>query len=317
MRKALIVGINEYPGCPLKGCENDASRITALLEKHYDGAPNFECHTYLSGKESITRDFLRKSLQRLFADPADAALFFFAGHGSEKRGGILVTVDYTEHDEGIPMEEVLALAKDATATAHIKEIFIVLDCCHSGYAGGTWIEPNINIVPKNVSILTASSSKQTAAEKGGAGVFTSLVCDALEGGAADVLGNVTAARVYACLDQTLGAWDQRPHFKANLSKLEILRRCEPAVALETLRKIVKIFHKPESVLDLSPAYEPTEEPHDEEKEATFATLQKYRAARLLVPIDEEHLYYAAMNKKGCRLTPLGRFYWNLVDRNKI
>jgi len=315
MRKALVIGIDEYPKCPLKGCENDAARISGLLRKHFDDAPNFECYTHLSIKEKITRDFLRKSLQKLLADPADAALFYFAGHGSDKRGGILVTVDYTDHDEGIPMEEVLALAKDATA--HIKEIFIVLDCCHSGYAGGTWIEPNINIVPKGVSILTASSSTQAAAERAGAGVFTSLVCDALEGGAADVLGNVTAARVYAYLDQTLGAWDQRPHFKANLSKLEILRRCEPAVALETRRKIVKIFPKPESVLDLSPAYEPTEEPHDEEKEATFATLQKYRAARLLVPIDEEHLYYAAINKKACRLTPLGRFYWNLVSRNKI
>ena len=252
MRKALIIGINEYPKCPLKGCEDDASRISGLLRNHFDGAPNFECHTYLSGKEKTTRDFVRKSLQKLFADPADTALFYFAGYGSDKRGGILVTVDYTDHDEGIPMEEVLALAKDATA--HIKEIFIVLDCCHSGYAGGTWIEPNINIVPKGVSILTASSATQAAAERAGAGVFTSLVCDALEGGAADVLGNVTAARVYAYLDQTLGAWDQRPHFKANLSKLEILRRCEPAVALETLRKIVKIFPAADYDLPLSPAF---------------------------------------------------------------
>jgi len=315
MRKALIVGINEYPDCPLKGCENDALRISALLKKHHDGVPNFECHTYLSTKETITRDFLRASLEKLFADPADAALFYFAGHGTDTRDGVLVTVDFKKHDEGIPMEEVLRLAKGACD--RIKEIFIVLDCCHSGYAGGTWIAPAINVLPQGVSILTASSATQTAAEKGGEGVFTSLVCDALEGGAADVLGNVTAARVYAYLDQTLGAWDQRPHFKANLLKLEILRRCEPAVALDTLRKIVKIFPKPEFVLDLSPAYEPTEEPYNEEKEATFGTLQKYRAARLLVPIDEEHLYYAAINKKACRLTPLGRFYWNLVNRNKI
>ena len=317
MRKALIIGINEYPVCPLQGCENDAVRISGLLQNHFDGGPNFECHTYLSSKENITRDFLRKSLNKLFADPADAALFYFAGHGLDKRGGILVTVDYTDHDEGIPMEEVLALAKDATATKRIKEIFVVLDCCHSGYAGGTWIEPNINIVPNGVSILTASSSTQTAAEKAGAGVFTSLVCDAMEGGAADVLGNVTAARIYAYLDQTLGAWDQRPHFKANLSKLEVLRLCEPSVALGTLRQIVKIFPKPQELLPLSPAYEPTAEPKDEALEAIFATLQKYRAARLLVPVGEEHLYYAAMNSKACKLTPLGRFYWTLVDRQKI
>ncbi len=100
-------------------------------------------------------------------------------------------------------------------------------------------------------------------------------------------------------------------------RLETLRRCEPAVALDTLRKIVTIFPKPDERLNLSPDYEPTAEPRDEAKEAIFATLQKYRAARLLVPIGEEHLYYAAMNYKACELTPLGRFYWNLAERGKI
>jgi hypothetical protein len=318
MRKALVVGINDYPGCSLKGCEGDASRISKLLAEHYDEKPNFTCMTYLSSKETITRDFLRGSLRKLFADQADAALFYFAGHGAAtKGGGILVTVDYSKHDEGVPMEEVIALARDAGE--RIKEIFIVLDCCHSGYAGSSWIAPNIDIVPKGVSILTASSSTQVAVEdkKSDAGVFTTLVCDALEGGAADVLGNVTAARIYSYLDQTLGAWDQRPHFKANLSKLEALRLCEPAVALDTLRQIIKIFPAPDYVLPLSPAYEPTAHPKDEDKERVFSTLQKYRAARLLVPIGEEHLYYAAINSKACQLTPLGRFYWNLADRRKI
>src|SRR5437667_6731291 len=110
MRRALIVGVNDYPGCPLKGCENDASRITKLLERHHNGTPNFECRCWLSSKEKITRKFLRRALQELFADPADAALFYFAGHGVATRGGVLVTVDYSEGDEGIPMEDVVALA---------------------------------------------------------------------------------------------------------------------------------------------------------------------------------------------------------------
>jgi len=316
MRKALVVGVNDYPRCPLKGCEPDALRIHQLLSVHHDGKPNFATRLHLSSKEKITRDFLREGLGELFADPADAALFFFAGHGvATKRGGVLVTVDYTTNDEGIPMEEVLLLAREGAK--HIKEIFIVLDCCHSGFAGGSWISPDVDFVPKGVSILTASSSTQTAAEKAGAGVFTSLVCEALEGGAADVLGNVTAARIYAYLDQTLGAWEQRPHFKANLSKLEVLRSCEPSVAIETLRHLINIFPSPDHVLDLSPSYEPTSPPSDEPKEQIFATLQKYRAARLLIPIGEEHLYYAAMNSKACELTPLGRFYWNLVKLRKI
>jgi hypothetical protein len=316
MRKALVVGVNDYPSCPLSGCENDASRITALLKNHQDNKPNFACKTYLSSTTQITRQFLREAIQELFADPADTALFYFSGHGVHTgRGAVLVTVDFSANDEGVPMDEIVRLASEAGE--RIREFFIVIDCCHSGYAGGTWLAPNLDILPKGVSILTASSATQAALEKGGAGVFTSLVCDALEGGAADVLGNVTAARIYAYLDQTLGAWDQRPHFKANLSKLEVIRFCEPAVALDTLRKIVTIFPDPQQLLSLSPAYEPTAEPKDEEKEAVFGTLQKYRAARLLVPEGEEHLYYAAMNSKGCKLTPLGRFYWNLVERGKI
>lgn len=316
MRKALIVGVNDYPKCPLTGCENDAVRIAKLLGFHHDEKPNFSCRTYLSSKTDITRKFLRSALEELFADPADAALFYFSGHGAvTKRGGILVTVDFSGSDEGIPMEEVISLATDGGK--RIREIFIVIDCCHSGYVGNSWVAPDVDFLPKGVSILTASSATQAALESGGSGVFTSLVCDALEGGAADVLGNVTAARIYAYLDQTLGAWDQRPHFKANLSKLEVLRLCEPSVAFGTLRQIVTIFPKPAERLDLSPTYEPTAEPSDEAKEAIFATLQKYRAARLLVPIGEEHLYYAAMNSKACELTPLGRFYWNLVARGKI
>lgn len=270
----------------------------------------------LSSTTRVTRDVLRGALRDLFADPAETALFYFAGHGSEtKSGGILVTSDFSRNDEGIPMEEVVSFAK--TASGQIREIFIVLDCCHSGYAGGSWIASGVDMLPKGVSILTASSPTQSALEEGGAGIFTSLVCDALEGGAADVLGKVTAARIYSYLDQTLGAWDQRPHFKANLSKLETLRFCEPAVALETLHQITALFYTPDYLFPLSPAYEPTELPEDEEKERVFSTLQKYRAARLLVPVGEEHLYYAAKNSKACRLTPLGKFYWGLVERKKI
>ena len=316
MRKALLVGINDYPKCTLKGCENDAIRLTSVLERHHDRSPNFECRTFLSSKEAITRSRLRGLISDLFAKPADTALFYFSGHGSEsKAAGILVTQDYEANDLGIPMAELVEAA--SKASSHIKEIFIVLDCCHSGYTGKTWIAPTSDILPKGISILTASSPDEAAIERGGEGVFTSHVCDALEGGAADVLGKVTAASVYSYLDQTLGAWDQRPHFKANLTKLEPLRFCEPAVDVDALRKLTAIFSAPDQVLPLSPAYEPTVGPKDEAKEMVFSTLQKYRAARLLVPNERDHLYYAAIDSKSCQLTPLGRFYWSRVKKWKL
>ena len=287
-------------------------KLRSALSNHDDGSPNFSCRPVVSSKEIITRGYLKKLIEELFASAADAALFYFSGHGTEEKShGVLVTTDFTEQELGVSMEYLLAMAADATA--RINEIFIVLDCCHSGYGGKSWVVSGGDVIPKGVSILTASAEKEVAYE----GVFTSLIYDALMGGAADVLGKVTAARVYSYLDQTLGAWEQRPHFKANLSKLEALRFCEPAVALPTLRQLTKIFPTAEHELALSPAYEPTEPPADPAKEAVFGTLQKYRAARLVVPIGEEHLYYAAKNSKSCRLTPLGRFYWSLVDRNKL
>jgi hypothetical protein len=312
MRRALLVGINDYPGCALKQCEDDVQRLGDVLGTHDNGDPNFTCRPIVSSAEPVTRGRLKQLIDELFAAPADAALFYFSGHGSEeKAGGVLVTQDFAPNDTGVSMEYLLAAA--SAATPHIKEIFIVVDCCHAGYTGHSWVVGTGEIIPRGVSILTASSEKEVAYE----GVFTSLICDALLGGAADILGEVTAARVYAYLDQTLGAWEQRPHFKANLSKLEPLRYCEPAVALPTLRQIIKIFPSADHELPLSPAYEPTELPKDEAKEAIFATLQKFRAARLVVPVGEDHLYFAAKNSKSCKLTALGRFYWSLVDRNKL
>jgi hypothetical protein len=70
-------------------------------------------------------------------------------------------------------------------------------------------------------------------------------------------------------------------------------------------------------LPLAPSYEPTALPRDAEHEATFAILQKCRAAKLVEPVGEEHMYYAAMNSKSCRLTPLGKLYWSMAKQGRI
>lgn len=149
MRKALLVGINGYPKCPLKGCENDASRLAAILDRHHDGRPNFECRKALASHEPVTRSRLRALIGELFAKPADTALFYFSGHGSEaKSAGILVTQDYADNDLGVPMAELLETANEASG--RIREIVIVLDCCHSGYAGKSWVAPGSDILPSTL-----------------------------------------------------------------------------------------------------------------------------------------------------------------------
>ena len=49
----------------------------------------------------------------------------------------------------------------------------------------------------------------------------------------------------------------------------------------------------------------------------FDILQKYNRINLVVPVDEKHMYYAAMNNKLCKLTVLGEHYWNLVKKGRI
>jgi hypothetical protein len=154
-------------------------------------------------------------------------------------------------------------------------------------------------------------------EKSGGGLFTSLVCDALDGGAADVSGKVTVAGIYAYVDEALGAWDQRPLFKIHVSKLVPLRNCETAVDLKILRMLPQYFKSPSDEYALDPSYEPTAEPRHPEHEEIFVHLQRLRAARLIVPVGEEHLYYAAMKSKSCRLTALGVHYWHLAKSRKI
>lgn len=36
-----------------------------------------------------------------------------------------------------------------------------------------------------------------------------------------------------------------------------------------------------------------------------------------VPVDEEHMYYDAINSKVCRLTVLGEHYWNLFNQGLV
>jgi uncharacterized caspase-like protein len=315
MRKALLVGIDEYPTGALTGCVSDASLMAEILATHHDGDPNFDCHLLTAPTERVERPDLRRALDELFRDPAEVALLHFSGHGTiNDLGGYLVTQDTQRYDEGVSMTEVLARANDSK----VKEVVIFLDCCHSGALGKL---PEINnataVLREGVSILTASRGSQAAVEQSGHGLVTSMVSDALLGGAADVCGNVSIAGVYAYVDQRLGPWHQRPLFKSHVSTLIPLRKCAPHVERAILRALPTLFPTADFEKPLDPSYEPTAEPRHPENERTFGQLQRLASARLLVPIGEEHMYYAAMNSKACALTPLGKHYWHLAKARRI
>lgn len=315
MKKALIVGINDYPTAPLRGCVNDAVSMASILEKHSDGSPNFSVRLVTAPSSIVTRAELRRSIIELFSGDSDTALFYFSGHGHIKStGGYIVTSDFERYDEGISMDEVLNLANQS----RVKDKIIILDCCHSGAFGSPAIAlGNIAQLSEGLTVLTASTSQESAIEFNGNGLFTSLVIDALQGGASDLLGHVTPGSIYAYVDQALGPWDQRPIFKTNVTRFTSLRDITPRVPLETLRKLCEYFPTPQDEHNLDPSYEFTDPSNNDTKVAIFKDLQKFVSVGLVLPIGEEHMYFAAMNSKSCRLTALGYQYWRLVDENKI
>jgi hypothetical protein len=303
MRRALLVGINNYPNAPLNGCVNDANAIASVLSVHGDGGPNFAVKLLVDPSERITRASLREALERLFIGACDIALFYFSGHGLiTSTGGYIVTPDYEKYDEGISMDYILSLANQSNA----KDKVIFLDCCHSGAMGTPATNgANIASLSEGLSVLTASRGSESAMEINGSGVFTSLVVDALQGGAADLRGHITPGSIYSYVDQALGAWDQRPIFKTNVTRFTSLRTITPSVPLTTIRKLCDYFPNPEDEHKLDPSYEFTEACANPINVEIFKNLQKFESVGLVKPVDEEHMYFAAMNSKSCRLTALG------------
>lgn len=60
------------------------------------------------------------------------------------------------------------------------------------------------------------------------------------------------------------------------------------------------------------------EPHaKDENVAIFKILQKLQSVGLVVPVDAEYMYFAAMESKACKLTSLGYHYWRLVKDKRI
>lgn len=318
MRRALCIGIDDYPFGALGGCVSDAERMTALLAKHHDGSPNFECKLMIApaggGHDLVTRVKLRQAVDQLFKDRADVALLHFSGHGTENNlGGYLVTQDAASYDVGLSMTDILTLANNSKA----DEVVVLLDCCHSGHLGTVPAIDNKAVLREGVSIITASRCDQPSVEVEGGGLFTSLVVDALEGGAADLLGDVTVPAIYAAVEAALGAWDQRPLFKSHVAKVIALRRCEPPINIGVLRELPFLFPVPAEDLPLSPQYEETCPDKDNSKSKIFRKLQDLNRIHLVVPVGATHMYEAAMESRACRLTAAGRFYWRLARDNRI
>lgn len=328
MRKALIVGIDYYDDVsPLYGCVNDSFAVKSMLERHADGSVNFGVRhiTGTGPQETVPRDELWSAIEELFAGDGEVSLLYFAGHGHiEATGGYLCSSDVKTGNDGLSLAEIMTMANKS----RIANRVVILDSCHSGVAGGSALQHNIAEISDGVTILTASTDEQYASEENGAGVFTTLLVDALGGAAANLVGEVTPGGVYAHVDQSLGPWAQRPVFKTNVKRFVSLRKVRPPLELVELRRISEFFPSAGYLMQLDPTYEPERheswatDPQglpapDPDHTAIFAILQKYNRVGLLVPEGVPHMWHAAMESKTVRLTALGEHYRSLAAKGLI
>lgn len=322
MKKALIVGLNRYPNCELQWCDNDAIVINDLIASNGDGSPNFDVKQIIDACDKRT---LYTAIQELFADDVETALLYFSGHGSAKDGGYLVTTDYTPDSLGVKMEDILSEANNSRATNKV----IILDCCFAAKMGESLLEKNESILGDGVTIIAGSQTWQASKESSDIqhGIYTDLLIQGLKGGAADIRGNITPASLYSFVDQTLGAWQQRPVFKTNISKFLPIRSINPKVPDATLRKISQYFSNPSDEYKLDPSYEFTNDPSEEHDiiepyadanhVAILKDLQLFESLGLVEPVGTDHMYFAAMENKSCRLTALGLHYWRLSNDRRF
>jgi hypothetical protein len=330
MKKALVVGIDDYdPPNGLTGCVNDAVELAALLETNGDGAPNFDVRRIIGSETRVTSAVLHEAIQDLFSGEAETALLYFAGHGfldQITNSGFLVTQDGSNPNWGVNLSAVLEQANKAHPK--IKSTVILLDSCQSGFAGEVTGLGAVqaSVIGNGVTLLTACHKEGVAQEANGHGKFTDILLDGLSGAASDVIGRVTPAALYAHVDQTLGAWEQRPIYKANVQSFVTLREVSPKVPKEVLRRLVQYFPTAPHVFPLDPSFEPDrgEEaerlkdiPVNDDNVRIYRELQQCNRHGLVAPTEHEHMWHSAVFSGGCRLTATGAHYRRLAEKKKI
>jgi len=338
-KKAMVVGINKYQGLStLSCCVNDDQRVKQLLEWNgeEDGSQktrNFDEVRYPVMQDyGVSRGELEVALASCFDGRFDTALFYFSGHGAiDEHGGGYISA--TDHQQAISMRDLLDTVNHS---ACINKI-VILDCCYSGACGQSDARvngsgQNFATLADGVTILTSSHKGQVSYETQNKRYsdFTGLLIEALEGGAANLLGDVTPSGVYANIDTALGLFGQRPMFKTNTSRLTRIRKVPPLIDMNAIRRMGECFPSMEYEMPLDTTYLRDNsvdwnearlpiEPYavDANVEKMRQILRKLESNGLVVPCGEHGLYRAAKYGKSCKLTKLGQYYWRLVMEEKI
>lgn len=140
MKKALLVGINDYPGTcnDLMGCVNDVQNMQNLLLSMFGFAA--QDIATLTDRGATTSNIL-KGLEALVskAQPGDLLIFHYSGHGSQvtdtegdepdKLDEILCPYDLDWKSKMIRDDDLSKIFGSIPAGVHLE---VFLDSCHSG-----------------------------------------------------------------------------------------------------------------------------------------------------------------------------------------
>jgi hypothetical protein len=320
-KRALLVGIDSYSNFPaLTGCVADATALSSLLEKNGDGTFNYENRVLVSsGSGSISRSVFMRAWRELFADFSGDVIFYFAGHGkSDEMGGHLCLQDSSWDDPGVCVNDLLLVANHSIA----REVLIIIDTCF-GFSSGrsprfrnALIDSPVQL-REGITLLGAAQPSSKAKELNGRGVFSGLLTEALAGGGADVRGYVTAASAYSYIDQSLGAWEQRPVFRSNVGSFVPIRRCKESVPDNVFKELVIFFSEKDSKFHLDPSFNHAHESASRKNVQILKKLELCQSARILVTSKGESLFDTALSSEYVELTPLGKLYWRLVTSKRL
>lgn len=325
MRKALLVGIDQYPVNKLDGCILDVDSMEQVLARNGDGSRNFHVDVMRNELSSMK---IMKAIADLFAQPNEVSLFYFSGHGRSTFSGSEIVIPSDMASEryswGISLSAIMELVNKSPA----KYKVVILDSCYAGSMGKMNMASDFSELRDGVTIMTACRENEESSMKPGEGsFFTSTLYSAMNGAAANLLGQITLNSLYTYADSFFGPGEQRPMFKANTAESVVIRTVIPKVPTNVICRTLNLFPADDAQYALDPSYEFTNTPnsihlHHEpwanpDHVAILKDLQKLESIGLVVPSEKEHMYEAAMQSSSCRLTSEGRFYWRLVNKGLI
>lgn len=238
MKYAILIGINKYDGCPLKGCVNDVLFREEILRLRYGFT---EIITLTD--EQATKENIKATLDKFasVAKKGDIIYLLFSGHGTQ--------VPDLDNDEDDGLAEVICLyGFDWTANTYFSDddladfarklpegVYLLgtFDSCHSGggvrdIARRSKFLPNpgliMNLCNKiskpflnslqmtNAVIISGCEEKQTCADAHidgvACGAFSHYTDEALKESGYDITYEGIVTRSYKLLQDN--GYEQRP-----------------------------------------------------------------------------------------------------------